>query len=294
VSTRHDDDDDDDRDDDDRDGPDDDDREDDERDDDDIDDRDDERDGDDRDDEIDDIDDIDDERNDLSDRGTGGRGPGASAGEWRPVALASLAVLLVIGTGVFLVIRYVHGIEPRPQLRIQEVTVVRPPPPPPPPIEEPLPPPEPEMVQPEFEPEEVAAPEPEPAEAPPAASLGLDAEGGVGGDGFGLVGRKGGRGLVGGTGTGGTLAGWYTGVLQRDLQAFLENQEGLRSKHYSVVVRLWLAADGRVERSVLDTSSGDPSIDASIEEALNSGFQVSERPPKAKFKAVKIRLTSRS
>ncbi|HAZ60011.1 MAG TPA: hypothetical protein DCY89_00395 [Gammaproteobacteria bacterium] len=108
-----------------------------------------------------------------------------------------------------------------------------------------------------------------------------------------MVGRKGGKGLIGGTGTG-TLAGWYTGVLQRDLQAFLEEQDGLRRKQYSVVVRLWLSEDGRVERSKLDTSSGDPKIDASIQKALGSGFRVSERPPEAKYQAVKIRLTSRT
>jgi TonB family protein len=234
----------------------------------------------------------DDDRDDDGD--DAGTGEGRGSRKWLPVALAAVAIL-VIGVGLYFFIQSIQGLKPAPPPRIQEISVVQPPPPPPPPPppEEPPPPPEPEVQEPEPEPEpEEKAPEPEP-EAPPAPDLGVDAEGGVGSDGFGLVGRKGGRGLIGGTGTG-TLAGWYTGVLQRDLQAFLEGQEGLRRKQYSVVVRLWLAEDGRVERSKLDSSSGDPNIDASIEKALNSGFRVSERPPEPKYQAVKIRLTSRT
>jgi len=216
--------------------------------------------------------------------GGAGRSPG-----WLP--LWGLGIL-AFGIGLYWFLLPDHGPEPVMVTRIQQVAVVRPPPPPQPPPPEPeIPEPEPEWLPPEPE---LAAPEPEEA-PPPGPDLGIDAEGGIGGDAFGLVGRPGGRGLIGGGRTGtGTLAGWYTGVLQRDLQAFLEGQDDLRRKHYTVVVRLWLSEDGRVERSKLETSSGDPTIDASIENALNSGFRVSERPPEVIFQAVKIRLSSRT
>lgn len=225
-----------------------------------------------------------------------GEGEEAGGNKWLPIALAVVAFLAVLA-GLYFFFQSIQGLEPAPPPKIQEISVIQPPPPPPPPPEPEEPEPEPE----EPEPEEIEEPEPEPEEQapepeaeapPPGPDLGLDAEGGAGSDGFGLVGKKGGKGLIGGSGTG-TVAGWYTGVLQRDLQGLLEKQDDLRRKKYSVIVRLWLAADGRVERSKLDSTTGDAQIDAAIESALNSGFRVSEKPPEPKYQAVKIRLTSR-
>jgi periplasmic protein TonB len=226
-----------------------------------------------------------------------GEGEEGGGNKWLPVALSVVAFIAILA-GLYFFFQSIQGLEPAPPPKIQEISVVQPPPPPPPPPEPEEPEPEPEepepeeeIEEPEPEPEE-EAPEPEAEAPPPGPDLGLDAEGGVGSDGFGLVGKPGGKGIIGGGGTG-TVAGWYTGVLQRDLQGLLEKQDDLRKKKYSVVVRLWLSADGRVERSQLDSSTGDPALDATIESTLNSGFRVSEKPPEAKFQAVKIRLTSR-
>ena len=132
------------------------------------------------------------------------------------------------------------------------MTIIRPPPPPPE-VEQP-PPPE---VQ-----EEVKLPDPEPADDRQRASrrpvtLGLDAEGVAGADAFGLAARKGGRDLLAGGGDG--AFDWYKNAVGSELIGRLSENQDIRRKRYSVALRLWLAADGRIERFHLDGSTGDGS-----------------------------------
>lgn len=168
---------------------------------------------------------------------------------------------------------------------IQQISIIKPPPPPPPPkIEEP---PEPEIEEPieEIEPVE-ETPEAE-SEPPPGEDLGVDAEGGAGGDGFGLVGKKGGRGLIGG---GESRFGYFAGLLERELQEYLSNNDEVRKKGYSVVIRIWISPDGSVTRSELQGTSGDPEVDDALTAALTRSFRLSERPPEDMPQPVKLRI----
>ncbi|MBL1265983.1 energy transducer TonB family protein [Methylomicrobium sp. RS1] len=180
--------------------------------------------------------------------------------------------------------------------QIQQITVIQPPPPPPPPPEQkpPEPEPEPEKV-PEPEPEEEPKPEPDEAEQPPGEELGVDAEGGAGSDGFGLVGKKGGRGLLGGSG--GSAILWYGGQVKRrlegEMQSLLAGTPAGKTA-YSVLLNVWIGADGRVSRAELDSGSGKPEVDQSIRSALPKlRFALSKAPPENMPQPLKIKVTSR-
>lgn len=210
-----------------------------------------------------------------------------------PAAIGVVLVLL-IGVAVFLL----QGLFEKPvqaKKQIQQVSIIQPPPPPPPPPEQPPPPPE-------VKEEKIEEPEPEPEpkeaqaeEAPPGEELGVDAEGGAGGDAFGLVGKKGGRGLIGGGGGNAIL--WYGGQLskgiERELDKLLADSKA-RQTAYSVILSVWVGADGRVNRAELVDSSGKPEVDAELRAALGKlSFSVQKAPPEDMPQPLKIRFTSR-
>lgn len=168
----------------------------------------------------------------------------------------------------------------------QVVQIVRPPPPPP---EQPPPPPPPEEKIEEPLPQET--PDPEPAdEAPPAESLGLDADGVAGGDGFGLAARRGGSDI---TGTGGAAFAWYTGLLKDTILDTLQEDERVRKGTYKVTVRVWLDSDGRVERTQLADSTGNRELDSAIEQALGRLGRLRESPPMEMPQPITLRIVSR-
>ncbi len=200
---------------------------------------------------------------------------------------AAIAVLLALG------VWFIHGIattEPEPTRKVvQEVQIIRPPPPPPDQPPPPPPPPKPEDVAPE--PEE-APPDPTPSnEPPPGEQLGVDADGAGAGDGFGLVGRKGGRDLLA---SGGSAFAWYAGQLKNELLEALGNEQKIRSGSYSIVVRLWLKDDGSIEKIVLAGSSGDTTRDKLIESTLSRLTRLSQPPPAGMPQPVSIRIVSRA
>ncbi|MGH8489127.1 MAG: TonB family protein [Gammaproteobacteria bacterium] len=200
--------------------------------------------------------------------------------------LAGIAVVAVfIAVVAFGLYQLMSSVPEKPGRSIQQISIIKPPPPPPPPkLEEP---PEPEIEEPieEIEPVE-ETPEAE-NEPPPGEDLGVDAEGGAGGDGFGLVGKKGGRGLIGG---GGSRFGYFAGLLERELQEYLSNNDEVRKKGYSVIVRIWISPDGSVTRSELQGTSGDPEVDDALTAALTRSFRLSERPPEDMPQPVKLRI----
>ncbi|WP_024298152.1 energy transducer TonB family protein [Methylomicrobium lacus] len=211
-----------------------------------------------------------------------------------PLIIGGVLTLL-IAVGVY----YIQGLFEKPlqaKKQVQQITVLQPPPPPPPPPEQkpPEPEPEPEKV-PEPEPEEEPAPAPDEAEQPPGEELGVDAEGGAGSDGFGLVGKKGGRGLLGGSG--GSAILWYGGQVKRrlddELQGLLADTSAGKAA-YSVLLNVWMGKDGRIERTELASGSGKSDVDQSIREALPKlHFSLAKSPPDNMPQPLKIKVTSR-
>lgn len=230
----------------------------------------------------------------MADGGTS-QGPGRKAASKRgvglrayaPIAGISLAVIAVVGALAWYVVSSMDDSAAPAKKLVQQVQIVRPPPPPEAP---PPPPPEPEEVD-VPEPEE---PEPEVAEAdqPPAGDqLGLDAEGVAGADGFGLLGRKGGRDLLG-VGSSEQFS-WYGQILKGDLIDKLAEIRDIRRDRYSVEVRLWLSPDGHIQRFKVDTSTGDQALDRDLVAALQSLERVSESPPAGLPQPVRLRIVSR-
>jgi protein TonB len=214
------------------------------------------------------------------------RKPGSKLRGYLPIVAISLAVTAAVGLLAWFVVSSMGNSGKPTKKLLQQVQIIRPPPPaetPPPP------PPEPEEVD-VPEPEE---PEPELADDQPAAGdqLGIDAEGVAGADGFGLLGRKGGRDLLGAGSS--DQYNWYGQILKSDLIDKLAEMRDIRRDRYSVTVRLWLAPDGRIQRFKVANSTGDAQLDRDLLAALESLGRVSELPPAGLPQPVRLRIVSR-
>jgi periplasmic protein TonB len=203
-----------------------------------------------------------------------------------PAVAGGSVVLLVVGLLIWFVMNMMHSKPSGPKRAVeQKITMIRPTPPP----EAPPPPPPEEKIE---EPIEQQEPEqaPEQADAAPAEQLGLDADGAAGSDGFGLAARKGGRDIVG-SGKGAFV--WYTSMLKDSILDALSSEDRVRKGAYKVNVRLWVAADGRVERVTLVSSSGNRELDAAIESALTRLRKVRDAPPLEMPQPVTLQIVSR-
>ena len=199
------------------------------------------------------------------------------------VAGTAIVVVAVVGLIFFVRSMLEKKTEGPQRQQVQIVKIIRPPPPPP---EQPPPPP-PEKVT-EQIPQDT--PEPTPQDNTPNEPLGLDADASAGGDGFGLAARKGGRDLLGSNS--GAFA-WYTGMLKDAILERLTDDERVRKGNYSVLVRVWVATDGRVERVKLAQSTGDRARDTAIEESLSALTRIREAPPLEMPQPVTLKIVSR-
>ncbi len=204
-----------------------------------------------------------------------------------------LGGLFILGSIVAIVI-FIANMETQPvrrERKIQPITLVPPPPPPPPPKVETLPEPEPQKIDEPVE-QQVEEAIPDVADEAPPGDLGLDAEGTAGTDGFGLAARKGGRGLLGGGGAGSPFA-WYGNLIKNDLLDILSDQETLRKKGYSAVVKFWLNSDGTVNRFELARGSNNSEIDGLLKSLISQYKKVDEVPPPGMGQPIKLKITSR-
>jgi TonB family protein len=210
---------------------------------------------------------------------------------------AVIAIVLIVIIGV--VVYHFRSFFEKPvqaKKQIQQVSIIQPPPPPPPPPEQPPPPP------PEIKEEKIEEPEPEPEpeeqaeEPPPGEDLGVDAEGGVGSDGFGLVGKKGGQGFLGG-GSGNSII-WYGQQAGRELQNELQaliNGTPARGTAFSVTINIWIGPDGRLTRAELADGSGKRDVDEALRSAVSRLHITLPKPPPDNMpQPVKVRVTSRT
>ena len=201
------------------------------------------------------------------------------------------AVLTVVSTAIVALVIGFQEEAPVKRKMIQQISLIQPPPPPK--IDQPPPPPPPPEEEVKLE---QAEPDPEPvpdsaADQPPAGELlGLDADGGAGGDAFGLIGKKGGRSLLSG---GGSPFAWYAGILQQDILERLYNEDRVRKQKYSVRVKLWITPEGAVKKFELIDSSGNREVDESLRIALADIDRVRELPPQEMPQPIRVRISSR-
>jgi protein TonB len=203
-----------------------------------------------------------------------------------PKIIGGLILLVVIGYLVKVLSHFLSE-APKHEKKIQAIAILAPPPPPPPPPKVEPPPPEPEMAKIE-EPQPDPEPLPDVPDQQPAGDTGLDAEGTAGSDAFGMVGRKGGKGLLGG----GNPNAWYAGTIKASLVDILSEHDELRKKNYSVVVKIWLDADGTVSRFELAKGSNDSEIDKLLNRLLGKFKKAGEAPPPGMEQPIKFKISS--
>jgi TonB family protein len=168
------------------------------------------------------------------------------------------------------------------QAPVITMVVVQPPKPPPPPP--PLP--QPKMIT----PQKVTIPEPKPMipnqppkaappkpAGPPAPSLGTAIHNSGAADNFDLSGNTGGNGMIGGGGGGGG-GGSYEGAVAADIEAALARDPVTRNANAGLQVRIWVDANGVVTRVLLAKSSGDPAVDAAVDNRVLPGLQLPPPP----------------
>jgi TonB family protein len=211
-----------------------------------------------------------------------------------PVAAWLLLALMVVlaGVAVYVVKAVLSDDSPRKKNFVETVTLLKPPPPPQ--IKEK--PPEPPKEIPKKE--EIVEPGPKdespqkadkPDDAPAGKNLGLDAEGTAGGDAFGLVGNKGGRGILSGGGGGGlgklsllSKFGGYTHIAEAEIRKkvlkHLDEEGGIPKGRLSAVARIRLDSAGAIIECKIIGSSGNHNMDDAIKQALDH-MKISEPPP---------------
>ncbi|NJM38763.1 MAG: TonB C-terminal domain-containing protein [Akkermansiaceae bacterium] len=179
-----------------------------------------------------------------------------------------------------------------------QINIPPPPPPPPPPKIEPPKPKEEEPKEEEMI-EEVAAEEtpPEaPPEAPPAETIGTNIKGdGPGMSGLSSGGGNGGgnRNSIGGDGRRGSKYGGYAFKIQQTIKSALSQNSSTRSASFSMQVRVWADANGRITRASLVGSSGNPAVDQAIRNQVLVGLQLPEPPPADMPMPINLRISAR-
>lgn len=210
-----------------------------------------------------------------------------------PVLAGGVFMLLFTAGVIGLVRDFINDAEPREKVKVQKISLVKPPPPKP---EEK--PPEPEKVEQEQPREEVqveAPPTPDQPQdegPPPGEQLGLDAEGGAGSDGFGLAARKGGRDITT-LGGGGDRDAWYGRLISRYLEDNLRRIKRLQGANYNVTAQVWFDDGGGVLRVRLTQGSGNAQTDQILREELSSLPPLRDPLPADLPQPVRVRVASR-
>ncbi len=206
-------------------------------------------------------------------------------------------VLLVLFVGGILIVKLAMQDDPGKRKRqIQMVTLVAPPPPPPPPpeIEEPPPEPEEEIIEEPEDQQQEEAPEESSDEPPPGPDLGVDAEGGAGGDSFGLVGKKGGRSLIGSDSSLLHRFAWYTRIVQEELQEkikrYMQDNGGIPDDKVKAIVVISVDPEGRIIRYKTAGQVENIALDKALRHVLPETY-LSEPPPVDMPRKIKLKIS---
>lgn len=209
---------------------------------------------------------------------------------------------LFIGLGALLLLGLVvawlwklmaAGEEPRKKKVIQEIALMKPPPPPPPP-KTPPPPPK-DVVK-----EKMDIPKPDAAPTkseapPPGPDLAVDAAGSGAGDGFGLVGKKGGSDLIGSGGGGtGNKFGWFGALVKERLQDAIARDRKLREfGDFQRLVNVWVDASGAITRVELVGRSDNAELDSALRQTLKTLPALRQGAPADMPQPVRLRIALR-
>jgi TonB family protein len=87
---------------------------------------------------------------------------------------------------------------------------------------------------------------------------------------------------------------WYTDLIKNKIEDAMAKDKVLANGAYKVVVKVWVASNGRIERYELVGSSGDSERDVLLKKALDEMPPLSDPPPGDMPQPVKLRVTARS
>ena len=211
--------------------------------------------------------------------------------------VAIVAVVLLLLAAIVIGLKSLmsgKGSTKKPVTTIKIMPDTPPPPPPPPPKEPP-------KEQPKEQPKEIKMEQPKPQEAPqpPAEALKMEGAAGDGPSPFaaGTVTNdyKGGdvSTKIGGK-KGMAAYAWFTGQIKGRIEEALAAEKSLANAQYRMVVHVWIAKDGRIERAELQGSSGSEETDVLIRNALSGIKAVAEAPPEDMPQPVKLRITAKN
>ena len=135
-------------------------------------------------------------------------------------------------------------------------------------------------------------PVPKPPDAP--APLGTSITGPGGGPDMGLgTGLGGGGGYgSGGGGRNGSKYGWYATQVQNRIADAMRTNPRTRKASMNVVVRIWPDSTGRVTKARV-SSSGDPALDAALQNDILTNLQLAEPPPSDMPLPIVMRVSAR-
>lgn len=219
--------------------------------------------------------------------------PSAGAVWLKRIAIVLIAVL-VLGLLGYMMKGLFSGSAPG-KKAITTIKLLPDTPPPPPP-----PPKEPPKEQPKDQPKEVKeVPQPKPEQTPPAEVLKMEGAAGDGPSPFaaGNVTNEYKEGDVGtkiGGGVNKYQFAWYTDLIKNQIEDAMAKDKTLANGSYKVVVKVWVAASGRIQRYELVGSSGDAEKDALVRKALDGLPPLAESPPNDMPQPIKLRVTARS
>jgi outer membrane biosynthesis protein TonB len=213
---------------------------------------------------------------------------------WLKRIVIALLVLVILGGIGYGFKKLLSGGDSHAKKKMTTIALkdLPPPPPPPPPKEQP-------KDQPKEQPKEVKVePQPKPAETPPAEVLKMEGAAGDGPSPFaaGAVSGdyKGGETSTIGGGANKHQFDWYTGQLKEKIEDAISKDKELATGSYKVIVKVWVASSGRIQKYELVSSTGDPEKDALVRKALDGMPALSEPPPGDMPQPVKLKVSARS
>ena len=215
---------------------------------------------------------------------------------WKGRLLGGMLALAFLAGTAWLIVSNLGGQKAPKKPGVQQVAILKQPPPPPP--KPPEKPPEPPKIKEEVK---IDQPKPDPVPDKPAdpapadKPLALDADGAAGADGFGLAANRGGRDIttIGNATGGGGTGRYFTGLLQRNFFEALARNRKAPQDEFSVVVKVWIGEDGRIQRTSIVNGSGNAELDQLITATLADMAPLREVPP-GNLRQVQLRLNRRA
>lgn len=204
---------------------------------------------------------------------------------WLLRGLGAIALTAVV-VGAAAVVKDIVSSSTAPTRQVAKISLLpdTPPPPPPPPKEEkPEEPKEQKQVQ--ETPKQQEAPQ-------PSEQLKMEGQGSD----SGLAGLQAGTVLKEYKGDIGALPAYvsYGGLVQREIQQFLQKTPKLRGVDYKVTVRVWLSPSGEVTRVEIAGTTGNGDVDEALKSSLASLPALKDPPPADMPLPIRLRLTSRT